>query len=139
MRPLFRGIQRDRGRIRVSGIECPKCGSIRKIEQVFSTDGWHNPPCWYCGDAGWSNPGEDDDGDPFEGYHGGTRLQVQIVGHIGQASWRLGSVAVSRDGYRVEVAAFLRELADAVEGADGSRLSLFIPPLAEIAHKDEDE
>jgi hypothetical protein len=123
----------------MSGIECPKCGTIRKIEQAFSTDGWHNPPCWYCGDAGWINPGEDEGGDPFESYHGGTRLQVQIVGHIGQAQWRLGSVEVSRDGHRLEVATFLRELADAVEGADGSRLALFIPSLETMRRKGEGE
>lgn len=126
----------------MSGIQCPKCGSTRKIEQVFAEDGFHNPPCWYCGDGGWVNPclvDVDGGGDSFEGYHGGTRLQVQIVGHIGQAQWRLGSVAVSRDGYRVEVAAFLRELADAVEGADRSRLSLFIPQLETMQHKGEEE
>ena len=49
----------------MSAIPCPVCGRLRKVMQVWSTDGWHNPDCGSCGDPGWINPPDADD--PFEG------------------------------------------------------------------------
>ena len=40
----------------MSGIACPECGAIRKVEQTFTKDGWVNPACWSCGDPGWLQP-----------------------------------------------------------------------------------
>lgn len=45
----------------MSAIPCPVCGAYRKVEQVSAEDGWHNPPCWSCGDPGWVQPYEDED------------------------------------------------------------------------------
>lgn len=40
----------------MSAIPCPVCGNLRKIEQVYTDDGWSNPPCSSCGDPGWIQP-----------------------------------------------------------------------------------
>lgn len=45
----------------MSAIPCEVCGVLRKVEQVFAEDGWHNPPCWSCGAPGWVQPPEEDD------------------------------------------------------------------------------
>lgn len=49
----------------MSGIVCPNCGAIRKIEQVWTKDGWINPECWSCKDPGWVQPLNASD--PFAG------------------------------------------------------------------------
>lgn len=49
----------------MSGIECPVCGKIRKIEIMSTPIGWINPPCYNCHDPGWICP--HDSGDPFMG------------------------------------------------------------------------
>lgn len=49
----------------MSAIPCPVCGRLRKVDQVVSADGWHQPDCWSCGDPGWTNPL--DAADPLEG------------------------------------------------------------------------
>ena len=37
----------------MAGIACPKCGKIRKIDIIAASDGWHQPPCYNCGDTGY--------------------------------------------------------------------------------------
>jgi hypothetical protein len=49
----------------VSAIPCPVCGQLRKVMQVWSSEGWHNPACWSCGDPGWIAP--PDAADPLAG------------------------------------------------------------------------
>ena len=38
---------------------CPKCGEWRKIDIVIASDGWHQPPCYSCGDPGYLEPLEE--------------------------------------------------------------------------------
>lgn len=40
----------------MAGMPCPKCGHIRKVDVVISSDGWHQPPCYNCGDPGYIEP-----------------------------------------------------------------------------------
>lgn len=40
----------------MSAIPCPVCGKLRKVEQIATPEGWANPPCWRCGDPGWTQP-----------------------------------------------------------------------------------
>jgi hypothetical protein len=42
-------------------IHCPSCGRLRSVEQIATTDGWKNPPCWFCGDPGWMQPYDAED------------------------------------------------------------------------------
>jgi hypothetical protein len=49
----------------MSWIPCPVCGSLRKVENVWTPEGWVNGPCWNCGDPGWTAP--DDAEDPLTG------------------------------------------------------------------------
>lgn len=45
----------------MSAIPCPVCQQLRSVEQVSTPDGWLNPPCWNCGDPGWTQPyGQED-------------------------------------------------------------------------------
>lgn len=37
----------------MSAVPCNFCGGLRKVEQVFSSEGWHNPPHYACGAPGW--------------------------------------------------------------------------------------
>lgn len=38
---------------------CPKCGEWRKVDVVIASDGWHQPPCYACGDPGYLEPLEE--------------------------------------------------------------------------------
>jgi hypothetical protein len=42
----------------MSGIPCKVCGKIRKIDIILASDGWHQPPCYNCGDPGYIEPVE---------------------------------------------------------------------------------
>ena len=35
---------------------CKKCGKLRKIDIIVASDGWHQPPCYRCGDPGYIEP-----------------------------------------------------------------------------------
>ena len=35
---------------------CPVCNAWRKVDNVISSDGWHQPPCYSCGDPGYIEP-----------------------------------------------------------------------------------
>src|SRR6188768_1610342 len=37
----------------MSAHPCPKCGQLRKVDIIHSSDGWHQPPCYHCGDPGY--------------------------------------------------------------------------------------
>lgn len=45
----------------MSAIPCPVCGQLRKVEQIAAPEGWINPPCYRCGDPGWTQPHSADD------------------------------------------------------------------------------
>lgn len=48
----------------MSAEPCEVCGNLRKIDIMASPDGWHQPPCYNCGDPGYIEPFdslEDDD------------------------------------------------------------------------------
>lgn len=34
-------------------IECPECDNWRKIDTVWTPEGWVQPPCYTCGAPGW--------------------------------------------------------------------------------------
>lgn len=38
---------------------CPKCGELRKVDVVWTSDGWAQPECYSCGDPGYLEPHED--------------------------------------------------------------------------------
>lgn len=38
---------------------CPKCGEWRKVDNCIGPDGWHQPPCYECGDPGYLEPLEE--------------------------------------------------------------------------------
>jgi len=42
----------------MSALPCGKCGTLRKIEQVTTPSGFENPPCYNCGDPGFTQPYE---------------------------------------------------------------------------------
>lgn len=35
---------------------CKKCGKLRKVDIIIASDGWHQPPCYNCGDPGYIEP-----------------------------------------------------------------------------------
>jgi hypothetical protein len=35
---------------------CKKCKALRKVDVVVSTDGWHQPACYECGDPEYLEP-----------------------------------------------------------------------------------
>lgn len=42
----------------MSAHPCPKCGELRKVDIIHASDGWHQPPCYQCGDPGYIEPHE---------------------------------------------------------------------------------
>src|SRR5690242_17300838 len=32
---------------------CRVCGRLRKVDNVIASDGWHQPPCYRCGDPAY--------------------------------------------------------------------------------------
>lgn len=40
----------------MSAQPCRNCGELRKCDQVAAPDGWHQPPCYHCGDPGYTEP-----------------------------------------------------------------------------------
>lgn len=45
----------------MSAMPCPKCGKLRKVDIVCAPDGWHQPPCYNCGDPGYIEPFEEEE------------------------------------------------------------------------------
>lgn len=42
----------------MSAHACPKCGELRKVDIIHTSDGWDQPPCYHCGDPGYLEPHE---------------------------------------------------------------------------------
>lgn len=37
---------------------CKVCGELRKVDAIWASDGWHQPPCYVCGDPEYIEPHE---------------------------------------------------------------------------------
>lgn len=43
----------------MSAEPCRNCGALRKVDIIWTPDGWNQPPCYACGDPGYIEPHDD--------------------------------------------------------------------------------
>lgn len=58
----------------MSAHACPKCGELRKVDIIHTSDGWDQPPCYHCGDPGYLEPHE-----KIEGFDEAMKEKLEIL------------------------------------------------------------